>query len=192
MWLWHERVFVSGGFVLLTAWFALVNGWQLLAVILSAALLHELGHLLVLGLLGGRVRALRISVFGAELVTSAGCLSYPGELAATLAGPAVNLLCGFVLAPLGAWTAAGAHLALGIFNLLPVRPLDGGRALELAVSWRWDPEAGDRIARWTGAVAALALAVCLEEVMRRTGGSLWLLPALAGLLVAAGREVFAN
>ena len=30
MWLWHERVFVSGGFVLLTAWFALVNGWQLL------------------------------------------------------------------------------------------------------------------------------------------------------------------
>ena len=107
---------------------------------------------------------------------------------------AAQLLSAGGLTALGpGWeTAVGAHLILGIFNLLPVRPLDGGRALELAVSWRWDPEAGDRIARWTGAVAALALAVCLEEVMRRTGGSLWLLPALAGLLVAAGREVFAN
>ncbi len=65
---------------LLAAWFTLVNGWQLLAVILSAAALHELGHLLVLcGLLGARVRELRVSVFGAELMTSAARLSYPGR-----------------------------------------------------------------------------------------------------------------
>ena len=190
MWLWHERVFVSGGFVLLTAWFALVNGWQLLAVILSAALLHELGHLLVLGLLGGRVRALRISVFGAELVTSAGCLSYPGELAATLAGPAVNLLCGFVLAPLGAWTAAGAHLALGIFNLLPVRPLDGGRALYLLAAWRLGPAAGEGAVRRAGGLAALALGLAAVWLMMRTGGSMWLLPAAAGLLGVSAGELF--
>ena len=189
MWLWHERVFVSGGFVLLTAWFALVNGWQLLAVILSAALLHELGHLLALGLLGGRVRALRISVFGAELVTSAGCLSYPGELAATLAGPAVNLLCGFVLAPLGAWTAAGAHLALGIFNLLPVRPLDGGRALCLLASWLLGPERGEAAARWGGALTALPLGCAGLWLTGRTGGSLWLLPASWGLLAAGLRAL---
>ena len=48
---WCEGLHISGGFALLAAWFALVNGWQLLAVILSAALLHELGHLLVLYLL---------------------------------------------------------------------------------------------------------------------------------------------
>ena len=64
---WCEGLHISGGFALLAAWFALVNGWQLLAVILSAALLHELGHLLVLYLLGGRVLGLRISIFGAEL-----------------------------------------------------------------------------------------------------------------------------
>ena len=47
----REGAEVSGGFLLLTAWFALVNGWRLLAVILSAALLHETGHLLALYLL---------------------------------------------------------------------------------------------------------------------------------------------
>lgn len=49
-----------------------------------------------------------------------------------LAGPAVNLLCALVLGGAHAWVAAGAHLSLCLFNLLPVRPLDGGRALYLA------------------------------------------------------------
>ena len=128
---WRDRIRISGGFWLLAAWFTLVNGWQLLAVILSAAALHELGHLLVLRLLGARVRELRVSVFGAELMTSAARLSYPGEIAAVLAGPAVNLLCALVLGGAHAWVAAGAHLSLCLFNLLPVRPLDGGRALYL-------------------------------------------------------------
>ena len=189
---WRDRIRISGGFWLLAAWFTLVNGWQLLAVILSAAALHELGHLLVLRLLGARVRELRVSVFGAELMTSAARLSYPGEIAAVLAGPAVNLLCALVLGGAHAWVAAGAHLSLCLFNLLPVRPLDGGRAVYLAISWLLGPAAGDRAARWIGSTAALALAILLGEVMRRTGGSLWLLPALAGLLAAAAREAFAG
>ena len=186
---WCEGVRVSGGFWLLAAWFTLVNGWRLLAVILSAALLHELGHLLVLGLLGGRVTGLRVSVFGAELTTDAARLSYPGEIAAVLAGPAVNLLCGLALAGLRAWVAAGAHLSLCLFNLLPVRPLDGGRALALAVSALAGPAAGEGAARWAGALTALTLGALSLWLMGRTGGSLWLLPAAAGLLAAGAREL---
>ena len=186
---WCEGVRVSSGFWLLAAWFALANGWRLLAVILSAALLHELGHLLVLGLLGGRVTELRISVFGAELVTDAARLSYPGEIAAVLAGPGVNLLCGLLLAGLHAWVAAGAHLSLCLFNLLPVRPLDGGRALALAVSALAGPAAGEGAARWAGALTALTLGALSLWLMGRTGGSLWLLPAAAGLLAAGAREL---
>ena len=154
---WRDRIRISGGFWLLAAWFTLVNGWQLLAVILSAAALHELGHLLVLRLLGARVRELRVSVFGAELMTSAARLSYPGEIAAVLAGPAVNLLCALVLGGAHAWVAAGAHLSLCLFNLLPVRPLDGGRALYLAAAWLAGPSTAERIACWAGGTTALAL-----------------------------------
>ncbi|MEI3361131.1 MAG: hypothetical protein V8R75_00350 [Oscillospiraceae bacterium] len=46
-----------------------------------------------------------------------------------------NLLSAVVLTALGLEMAAGAHLVLGAFNLLPVRPLDGGRALYLAAAF---------------------------------------------------------
>ena len=194
------RLSVSPALVVLLFLFALIDRQKLLLQILLAAGLHECGHFFALRLFGGEIDALRLTAFGAEMrIRHSERLSYSRELAAVLAGPAVNLLCALLLGRMAValdwergYMLSGIHMLLALFNLLPMRALDGGRALELAVSWRWDPEVGDRIARWTGAVAALALAVCLEEVMRRTGGSLWLLPALAGLLVAAGREVFAN
>ncbi len=169
-------------------WFGLANGWDLLAVVLSAAALHELGHLLVLWMRGAEVTGLRISVFGAELNASCTRLSYAGELAAVLAGPVVNLCCGLLLALLGQSVPAGAHIVLGMFNLLPIRPLDGGRALELMVSWAAGPAAGAWAARWIGACAAMSLATVAIWIMWRTGGSLWLLPAAAGALGIAVRE----
>lgn len=191
MWLLHKgEIHVSVGVCLLLGWFVLVNGWRLTGLVLSAAALHEMGHYVILRLLGARISALRISVFGAEMTAGGDALSYTGELAAVLAGPAMNLLAGVALAEAGYLAAAGAHLVLCAFNLLPVRPLDGGRALYLAAAWLLGPAAGDRAARWAGCSAALGLAIFLGEVMRCTGGSLWLLPALAGLLLAAAREAF--
>lgn len=181
---------VSGGFCLLVLWFAVVNGWELLAIVLGAAAIHELGHYLVLRSLGAGIKGLRLSVFGAVLETDSTRMSYRGELAAVLAGPAANLLCVLLLAPMGGrWTVfLGANLVLCMFNLLPVRPLDGGKALGLLVSWAAGPAAGEWAVRWIGASAAAALAVGICYVMWRSGGSLWLLPAAGGLLAAAGLE----
>lgn len=187
----RPKLRVSGGFVLLSAWFVLVNGWRLLAIVLAAAAVHEAGHWLVLRCLGARAGGLRISALGAVLETE-GALSYAGELAALLAGPAANLLAAAVLTALGRgrWNAAvGAQLVLGAFNLLPIRPLDGGRALELLVSWLAGPAAGERAASAAGAASALLLSLALAAVMIRTGGSLWLLPPAAAALAAAVREL---
>ena len=175
------RVQVTGGFVLLTAWFVLANGWEPLVTVLGAAAFHELGHWTVLHLLGAKAAALRLSVLGAAMEVDSGRLSYGGELAAVLAGPAANLLAALVLTALGGerWPAAvGANLVLCAFNLLPVRPLDGGRALYLLVSWAAGPAAGEAAGRWAGTVAAVALSGLILWVIWKTGGSLWLLPAL--------------
>lgn len=187
----ERRISVSPGFCLLAAWFALDNGWGLLWTVLGAAALHELGHCLALTLLGAPISGLRIGLFGAELTAQRRELSYPGELAAVLAGPGANLLCAALLTAAGGtrWSVfTGASLVLCAFNLLPVRPLDGGRALELLCAWAAGPAAGEQAARWVGAAAALSLSAALAWVMVRTGGSFWLLPPAAGLLVSAVRE----
>lgn len=188
--MWHNRLQITPGFWLLLGWFAAVNGWRPLAAVLSAAILHELGHWAALRLLGARLLSLRLGALGAVMETDSGRLSYGGELAAVLAGPGTNLLCALALSALGPGTEAlvGAHLILGAFNLLPVRPLDGGRALCLLLTWLLGPR-GEEVARWISAVSALAAAVGLAFVIRLTGGSLWLLPAIAGALAAGAREL---
>lgn len=184
---------ISFGAVLLWAWFTLVNGWQLTGIILLAALVHEMGHLLVLCLAGAKVSGLSIGVFGAVLDADTSRLSYGRELAAVLAGPAANLLTAVAC---GAWGDSslfiGANVILCGFNLLPVRPLDGGRALYLLALWMWGVERGERFAGTVGGVAALLLAAGLTAVMYWSGGSLWLLPPTGWMLAAAVREFWEN
>ena len=187
-----SHVRVSAGFVLLILWFAVVNGGELLMIVLNAAAVHELGHWLVLRCFHAEIRRLRVGILGAVLETDCSRLSYGRELAAVLAGPAANLLCASLLSLFGDKTAVavGAHLVLGAFNLIPLRPLDGGRALHLLVAWWLGPWSADLAVRWTGTVVALCLAGGLCILMHETGGSLWLLPAAVGALAAAGEEWF--
>lgn len=185
---------VSGGFLLLAAWFALESGWKPLALILSAAVMHELGHFAVLRLWGAPVRGVKIGMLGAVMNAERSALSYGKELSALLAGPLTNLLCAAALIiPARVfpqlYAAVGTHLALGAFNLLPIRPLDGGQALELLVAWRFGPAAGERTARIAGFVCAGLLCGGLVWLMRESRGNLWLAPPAAGLLAACLREL---
>ena len=66
-------------------------------------------------------------------------LTYAGELTSILAGPGASLLLALMVLRLWAgredvWFLAGLSLCLGWFNLLPVWPLDGGRALVLILT----------------------------------------------------------
>ena len=161
---------VSGGFFLLVGWFALCCGWQTALTVLGAAAWHEFGHLLALRLCGGEARQLRVGMLGA-VIEVRGAMGYGQELASALAGPLANLLAAAILGRMGCTTAAGANGVLCAFNLLPVRPLDGGRALYLLLGW-------------VGISTALAAASGTAWLVWRTGGSLWLLPAIVGLLTA--------
>jgi len=186
-----RRVRISVGFCLLLAWFSLANGGALLLSVLGAAAVHEMGHCLALWSCGGRVRCLRLSVFGAVMETDCRRLSYGKEIAALLAGPAANLVGAFTAAGLRTeWgdVFTGANLALCLFNLLPVRPLDGGRVLELLCACLWSEEAGEWAARVSGLCISLLMCLLLSLLVWRTGGNLWLIPAAVGFGLAAWRE----
>ena len=126
------RVEITAGALLLWALLYYLDSGTPVPPALAACALHELGHYAAVRPLGGRVARLKLSCAGAGMALSAPRPPGPARgLAAALAGPAVNLLCAWLWSGLGEtwWCFAGLHLALGLFNLLPVGPLDGGRAL---------------------------------------------------------------
>lgn len=109
----------------------LYNGSATL-MMLSLSLLHEAGHVIALMLFGGRVRCLRLSAFGMVMVPECRQLSMYQESLFVLAGPGVNLLIAVLLLPFSSAflkQLSALSLLQGLFNLLPVSALDGGKAL---------------------------------------------------------------
>ena len=128
------NVFVSPGFCILTALLLYIDPQEMAAEILFAWGCHEVAHIAVLYAVGGSVKKFRITVNGMEIEAEGRrTLSYFGELLSVLAGPGCNLLLADYLATGGErwYAAAGAQLALGIFNLLPLPGLDGSRIWRL-------------------------------------------------------------
>lgn len=168
MWTSRERpdrpeIAVSPGFLLLLgALFWLDEGVGLLPWGLLACLFHELGHIAMAAVLGGRVERLSLTAVGAEL--HMGYRTQPGYLQdslVALAGPAANLLLGGLFSVAGWGVAAAMTLAVGVFNLLPICPLDGGRVVYGLLSMVLDPDWADRL--------ATALAGCLVGLLVGAG-----------------------
>lgn len=125
------RIEAGAGFWLVLALVGLLFPLRFVAGVLSAAAVHELGHILAIRLTGGCVRRLELGAGGARIVTDP---MEPGaELVCALAGPVAGLLT------LLGWRwfpeAAAAGLVQTAFNLLPVYPMDGGRALRVVCAF---------------------------------------------------------
>ena len=185
------KVEVSPGFPALILAAIWIGAGEVLPLVMLAAVCHELGHLAALRLAGVRVERLRLTAFGAELRADTRYMSYGREILCILAGPAVNLLLALLLARVsGDYLLAGANLIQGIFNLLPMPSLDGGRILHLIVSWLTEPMTADRVCGWVGVIAALLLAGAAMTVVFRHGTGVFLLiPAVGGVLSVFSREI---
>lgn len=125
---------------------------ELLLPTALAATVHELGHVVAVLAVGGRVERLTLAALGAELRLSAG-LSYARELPVALAGPVCSLALAFGAARLGWFLLAGISLALGLFNLLPIQPLDGGRVVLCLSGMCLRPVAAQRVEKLIASVA---------------------------------------
>ena len=124
----------------------------LYAAMLPAAAVHELGHFAALKSGGIRLRRLSFGAGGLEM-DYWGSLSGLTGAAAIAAGPIFGLIYGLlVFSHLEYFRLSGwISLALSLFNLLPVLPLDGGRLLTMAMGRR-----GEIISRGMSVCAAVA------------------------------------
>lgn len=117
---------------------ALWNGY-VAALILAAIAFHEAGHALAMRLCGYRdIHIFFVPLLGAMTVARPAVTTVRDRLAVLLAGPLPGLWLAVVLLALDQTygpvrllrAAALTLLILNGLNLLPITPLDGGRALE--------------------------------------------------------------
>lgn len=183
---WKERRLCCSVAFAVAAAVLLLFGGETLWLFWLAALLHELGHLLALRLLRGRVEQLRFRLSGAEICYSGCSLSYGGEVLLALAGPGMNLALACLGALLAKWMPVpwlyrfvGCHLSLALFNLLPALPLDGGRVLKALLEARF-PLYGEQAAGQISAVFGIFLSLAGIVILAKGGN-----PTLffAGLVV---------
>lgn len=149
-------------------------GWPLAAGLVASIYLHEMGHVARLAQLGLKVEPpMFVPGFGAFVRMKQRPLDAIEEARIGLAGPIWGL--GAALLALAAWQLTGSGLALAIcrlgawiniFNLLPLGPLDGGRAFRaLAPSGRWAAAAA-LLAAWAVTHEGLLLLLIVVAIFR--------------------------
>jgi Zn-dependent protease len=135
----------SGSMLVSVAAYALIWGWKFAVGFVALLFIHEMGHVLQLRREGIPASApMFIPFLGAYV----GMKSMPKDAAAEarvgLAGPVLGSIGALI--PLLIWRITGdvfwealafVGFFLNLFNLLPVLPLDGGRAMAALSPWMW-------------------------------------------------------
>jgi Zn-dependent protease len=161
-------------------------------VYLLSLLAHELAHSIVAQRRGVRVEGITLWLFGGVSQFSSDTTSPGASALITFVGPLTSLVLGAVFSAVAAGLGGVPHIGLlratlawlgyinillGLFNLLPAFPLDGGRLLQALIWLRTgDRLRATRIAARVGMVFAflmIAYGLLSFLVLRNPFGGVW-------------------
>ncbi len=136
---------LAGSALVSVAAYALFWGWQFAVGFVALLFVHEMGHVLQLRREGLRSSApFFIPFLGALIKADLGKGNALIEAKVGLAGPVLGTLGAAACVPIYLATHNQLFLALAyvgfllnLFNLLPMLPLDGGRAMAAVSPWVW-------------------------------------------------------
>ena len=178
---------------------AVLFGLLFAVAIFACVLLHEFGHALVARRFGIETRRITLLPIGGVAELERAPQDPRAELWIAAAGPAVNFAIAAVLALVGfatgMFSGAGvaslvfsglvwANLMLGLFNLVPAFPMDGGRVFRALATQRYGRLRATEYAAMLGRGLAVA-----AGVWGLFSGNPVLALVAAFVFFAAGREL---
>ena len=140
------KVFTTSASMLVSiAAYSLIWGWSFAVGFVALIFVHEMGHVLQLRREGIKASApMFIPFMGAVIWAKSLGEDAAAEARVGLAGPVLGSLGAAALIPVADATGNDLFTALAftgfflnLFNLLPVLPLDGGRAMAALSPWMW-------------------------------------------------------
>ncbi|MFT3871850.1 MAG: site-2 protease family protein [Nocardioides sp.] len=145
-----------------------VGGFAFAVLLYLSVLLHEVSHAVMARRYGHPVHAITLHFLGGMTSVEGEARSPRQEFFIAVVGPITSLVVGFVsllvyrVAPDGVISVAlqglvGTNLLVGLLNLVPGLPLDGGRVMK-SIVWAVSGNAhtGTLVAAWCGRLAAVA------------------------------------
>lgn len=190
-----KRFKLSPLFIITIVSFILIDGTFYALYAVLCAFLHELGHIIAIKIMGGKVGALKVHGFGIQISGNLE-LDYKREAISALMGPCASLLAGLVfilLSRLGMYTQlvvflAMSNLCLFAVNILPIYPLDGGRCLYCILAGRLEQGRASLITKVVSVVFVIPLLIAAVYLVVQTGYnfSLAILCAYLVLLLILG------
>ena len=168
----------SASMLVSVAAYALIWGWSFAGGFVALLFIHELGHYIQLRREGVKPSGMVFIPFVGAVV---GARSLGGSALAEarvgLAGPILGSLATAALLPVAAatdddfWRAlAFTGFFLNLFNLAPVVPLDGGRAMAAMAPWMWFAGFGAMVLLaflWPNPILILIVLLAAFETYRR-------------------------
>jgi Zn-dependent protease len=135
----------AGTALVSVAAYSLIWGWEFAAGFVVLIFIHEMGHVFALRRHGIKASApMFVPFMGAVIWARSLGDDALTEARVGLAGPYFGAAASAIVAIVGLATHTGLLEALGyigfllnLFNLLPVVPLDGGRAMAAMAPWMW-------------------------------------------------------
>ena len=125
---------------------------EVYGIIMFFSILHELGHMIACIFLGFKPKMIEIMPFGLSIGFESKCDNYNlkikkatlltlKKIIISISGPITNIICIIICIFLNnyfLWLNIDliiyANIIIGVFNLIPIYPLDGGRIIKYIIN----------------------------------------------------------
>ena len=140
-----------------------ITAATLISMLFGSVLLHEMGHAAMAKRFGIGTRAITLHLLGGLASIEREPETPREEIYIALAGPAVNLALFILSLPLvyfqlpGASDIALINAVMGIFNLFPAYPMDGGRVLKALLQMRYGVRKAKKISLQVTVASSIVL-----------------------------------